>query len=91
LHLFKSSTLCRRPGRYAGGSSSGPRPTVMQFCAVPDFRRHPEYHIAREEMIRSLPIPSSEVAYLVRSRAMSARRQKWKAEMAKLKNATPSA
>jgi hypothetical protein len=38
LHLFKSSTLCRRPGRYAGGSSSGPRSTVMQFCAVPDFR-----------------------------------------------------
>ena len=29
LHLFKSSTLCRRPGRYAGGSSSGPRSTAL--------------------------------------------------------------
>ena len=119
LHLFKSSTLCRRPGRYAGGSSSGPRSTALTAFLIvikinpTDQRtiwagffirskrdcnlrstglpRHPEYHIAREEKIRSLPIPSFEVAYLVLSRAMSARRQKWIAETAKLKNATPSA
>jgi hypothetical protein len=60
---------------------------ILRSTGLP---RHPEYHIAREEKIRYLPITSSEVAYLVRSRAMSARRQKWKAETVKLKNATSS-
>jgi len=92
LHLFKSSTLCRRPGRYAGGSSSGSRSTALNRYSNPlngiavlrstELMWHPEYHVAREEKIRSLPIPSFEVAYPVRSRAMSARRQKWRAETA---------
>jgi hypothetical protein len=70
LHLFKSSTLRRRPGRYAGGSSSGPRSTalnrysnLLKGAAVlrsTGLMWHPEYHVAREEKIRSLPIPSPE-------------------------------
>jgi hypothetical protein len=70
LPLFKSSTLCRRPGRYAGSSSSGPRSTALNRYSNPlkgtavlrstGLSRHPEYHIAREEKIRSLPIPSPE-------------------------------